>query len=295
MVKILVAHEMPETCFLFQALLYRAVNRLPLEASEDEAVNLVLTPEECRVGGLEPDPEWEEIENEDGESLLNALVAAPAGSDERKRLHEQRIKWKAVQEWRRNEWNHGFQELLKPHYSELLTTLREGRLRSQGQRSWPVNKEGITDDASWPEIDWESVSSTFWSSCEIDWEKNRAKGGTAAYESIIVETEDLFREFPFPRAEETGVGRIGDCFILTDEIAAPTGNLGRPPFPWDEFHLELAKHAVNGDFDEKQEAFIEEMKAWCKNRWGRSVGRSTLLQKITPYYDEFMRSKKVRK
>jgi hypothetical protein len=293
MVKVLVAHEIAKTCFLIQALLYRAVARFPLQIPEDEAIDPVLTPEECRVAGLQPDPKWEEIEKGEDDERLLAVISWPAGSDERR--HEERIKWKAVQEWRRNEWNHGFQELLKPHYSELLTTLREGRLRSHGQRSWPVNKEGITDDASWPGIDWEPVSSTFWSSCEIDWEKNRAKGGTAAYESIVVETEDLFREFPFPRAEETGVGRIGDCFILTDEIAAPTGNLGRPPFPWDEFHLELAKHAVNDAFDKKQEAFIEKMKAWCENRWGRSVGRSTLLQKITPYYNEFMRSKKVRK
>jgi hypothetical protein len=294
MVRVLLAHEIAETCFLIQALLYRAVARLPLQIPEDEAIDPVLTPEECRVAGLQPDPKWEEIEKEDDERVL-AVIALPAGSDERKRLHEQRIKWKAVQEGRRTEWNHGFQELLKPHCSELLTTLREGRLRSHGQRSWPVNKEGITDDASWPEIDWEPVSSTFWSSCEIDWEKNRAKGGTAAYDSIVVETEDLFREFPFPPPERTDVGRIGDCFILTDEIAAASGNLGRRPLPWDEFHLELAKHAVKDTFRDKQEAFIEDMSVWCKNRWGHTVGRSTLLQKIKPYYDEFVRSKKVRK
>jgi hypothetical protein len=225
-----------------------------------------------------------------------AVIALPSGSDERKRLHEERIKWKAVQEWRRTEWNHGFQELLKRHHNEFLIALVEGRLRCQGQRSGLLTKEDIAAGASWQDIPWEEIPSTFWSSCEIDWEKNRAKGGTAAYDSIIVETEDLFREFPFPRPEETGVvGRIGDCFILTDEIAAPTRNLGRPPFAWDELHLELARRVVKGMLRDKQDAFEEDMKNWCESRWGRTPGTSTLRQKISPYYDEFVRSKKVRK
>src|SRR5271156_423921 len=253
MVKILLAHEVAETCFLIQALLYRAVTRLPLQIPEDEAIDPVLTPEECRVAGLQPDPKWEEIEGED-KSLLR-LIAFPDG-DERTRLYEERIRWKAVLEGRRIEWNHGFQELLKPHYSELLTALREGRLRSHGWRSRPVNEEGITGGESGPEIDWEPIPLTFWSSCEIDWEKCRAKGGTDTYNPIIVDTDDLFREFPLPASQEAGVGKIGEYFILTDDGAIPITKLGRRPLPWDEFHLELARRAVNGTLGDKQDAFL---------------------------------------
>jgi hypothetical protein len=294
MIKILLAHEIAKTCFLIQALLYRAVARLPLQIPEDEAIDPVLTPEECRVAGLQPDPKWEEIEKGEDDERVLAVIALPAGSDERKRLHEQRIKWKAVQEWRRTEWNHGFQELLKRHHNEFLMALVEGRLRCHGQRSGLLTKEDIAAGASWQDIPWEEIPSTFWSSCEIDWEKNRAKGGTAAYDSIIVETEDLFREFPFPRPEETVVGRIGDCFILTDEIAAPTRNLGRPPFPWDEFHLELARRVVRHELP-KQDSVLKAMQDWCESQWGKSPGDSTLKQKLKPYYDEFVWPEKVRK
>jgi hypothetical protein len=86
MVKILLPHEIAKACFLFDALLYRAVGRIPLASdSEDEfdAPDLILTPEECRVGGLPPDPEWEESEKGEGEQLLDATVLAPADSDER--------------------------------------------------------------------------------------------------------------------------------------------------------------------------------------------------------------------
>lgn len=177
MVRVLLAHEIAKTCFLIQALLYRAVARLPLQIPEDEAIDPVLTPEECRVAGLQPDPKWEEIEKGEDDERLLAVIALPSGSDERKRLHEERIKWKAVQEWRRTEWNHGFQELLKRHHNEFLMALVEGRLRCQGQRSGLLTKEDIAAGASWQDIPWEEIPSTFWSSCEIDWEKNRAKGG----------------------------------------------------------------------------------------------------------------------
>jgi hypothetical protein len=160
----------------------------------------------------------------------------------------------------------------------------------------PLTKEEITDGASWQDINWEAIPSTFWSSCQIDWEKCQAKSSTAAYESMVLYTEDLFREFPLPASQDApGVGKIGDYLILSDEAAGPLPKSGRPPLPfWDDFHLELAKRVVNGTLRQKQEAFIADMTEWCKDR-GHSPGRSTLLQKIKPYYDEFIRSEKVRK
>jgi len=304
-VKILIPHAIAKTCFLIEALLYRAVGRVPLESiSEDEEdevdapdyADLVLTPEECRVGGLKPDPEWEESEKGEGEKLFDAAFFAGADSDEGKRLYEQWIKWKAVKDWRRNEWSHGLQELLKRHHGELLAALRGGRLGSKGQRSGQLTNEEIAEGARWSDVPWEAIPSSFWSFCEIDWEKCRAKGETAGYESIAVDTIDLFREFPLPAPQDVvGVGKIGDNFVLSDDVAGPSRKLCRPSFPWQDFHLEMAKHAVNGTLDKKQEAFIEAMATWCENHWGRRVARSTLLEKIKPYYDEFVRSPKVRK
>jgi hypothetical protein len=271
MVKILLAYEIAETCFLIQAMLYRAVGRLPLQVSEDEATNLVLTPQECRAGGLQPDPEWEESENGGGESLLNSTVAAPPESEERQRLYEQWIKWKAVKEWRRSEWKHGFQELLRRHHGELLTALLEGRLKSQGKRSVPLINEEMIDGASWPDKNWEAIPSTYWPSCQIDWEMCQAKATTATYDSILVDTDDLFREFPLPTPQlATDVSKCGAYFVLSDEFAGPTLKLGRPPeFAWDELHLEIARRVVKSDLPEKLEAFYEDMRNWCQSQWGK--------------------------
>ena len=278
-------------------MLYRAIGRLPLEVSEDEATNPVLTPEECRAGGLESDPECEESENEKGERLLNSTVAAPAESEERKRLYEQWIKWKAVKEWRRSERKHGFQELLRKHHGELLTALLEGRLKSLGKRLEPFTNEEMIDGASWPDKNWEAIPSTYWSSCQIDWEKCQPKASTATYNSIVVDTDDLFRAFPLPTPQvATGVSKYGAYFVLSDELAGSTQKLGRPPeFNWDELQLELARRAVKGDLPIKQEAFYEDMRNWCQSQWGRVPGETSLKEKIRPYYYEFVRPKKVRK
>jgi hypothetical protein len=90
-------------------------------------------------------------------------------------------------------------------------------------------------------------------------------------------------------------GKLNPRFLLLDDtkITAPTRIiLGRPSFKWDEFHLEIAERLQKGVLPTKQKAFISEMQQWCKTQWGREVARSTLLQKIKPYYDAFVRAEK---
>ena len=65
--------------------------------------------------------------------------------------------------------------------------------------------------------------------------------------------------------------------------------------PWDEFHLEVARRLMNGTLGKSQKTFERQMQDWCESRWGRTPKVSTLRQKISPYYIEFIRSEKVRK
>jgi hypothetical protein len=105
----------------------------------------------------------------------------------------------------------------------------------------------------------------------------------------------LFREIPLPDPKPAhDVAQIGDNFVLTRELKTDIQlpAVGRPPLKWDDFHVEIAKRVQRGELPSKQEAYISEMQAWCVSRWGQEVGRSTLLQKIKPYYDSFVRSKK---
>ena len=186
---------------------------------------------------------------------------------------------------------------LEKHHDELLTALLEGRLKSLGKRLEPFTNEEMIDGASWPDKNWEAIPSTYWSSCRIDWEKCQAKASTATYDSIVVDTDDLFRAFPLPTPQvATGVSKYGAYFVLSDELAGSTQKLGRPPeFNWDELQLELARRAVKGNLPIKQEAFYEDMRNWCQSQWGRVPGETSLKGKIRPYYYEFVRPKKVRK
>jgi hypothetical protein len=298
--KILLHHEIAESCFLTDALLYRAVGRLPLKSvpEEDETdappeyPNIVLTPAECRAGGLEPDPEWEEKDKDDVERQFDLQVAL----GDKQKAYEEFIKRKYTKEGRRSEWSLRFQELLKRYHNEFLTALRDGRLGSEGQRSGQLTEEEIAEGAGWRDIPLEAIPSSFWSSCEIDWEKCLAKGETAGYESILVKTDDLFRVFPLPASQDaTGVRKIGNYLVASEQYVGPSRK-GRPPIvPWDDFHLELARRVVAVTLPEKQEAGIEDMQIWCEKQWGDKPGRSTMLQKIAPYYEEFIRSRKVRK
>ena len=77
--------------------------------------------------------------------------------------------------------------------------------------------------------------------------------------------------------------------IVGGVAVSRSGKRGRPAYDWDTFHLQMARRCKEGSLPTKQEALIAEMQAWCLTAWGRSVGRSTLLQKIRPYYDAFVR------
>ncbi len=133
----------------------------------------------------------------------------------------------------------------------------------------------------------------FWISFKIDWDKSRAVGRGGAYSFIMTPTADLMREFPLPQGQAVSdVVRIGNDLVMN----SGTGTVvemqrkGRPAQNWDEFHLEFAKRVARGALPDKQDSFIEEMQAWCKKHWGRPMGRNTLLEKIKPYYDAFVRS-----
>ena len=113
---------------------------------------------------------------------------------------------------------------------------------------------------------------------------------------IQVSTDDLFKVFPLPEGRPApDVLQMGDNFVFPGELSTEPDMpplVGRPPYPWDEFHVEVAKRVKEGTLWEKQDAFINDMQTWWRNRWGREVGRSTLQQKIKPYYDGLVWQKK---
>jgi hypothetical protein len=85
--------------------------------------------------------------------------------------------------------------------------------------------------------------------------------------------------------------RVWDTFILSEKPNLIRSNLrrGRPPYPWDGFHLELAGLLHRNALPEKKEAAIEYFRNWFDREHGIKASRSVIGEKLKPYYDRFIR------
>ena len=94
----------------------------------------------------------------------------------------------------------------------------------------------------------------------------------------------------------TGVEKIGDTFILreTPQPRMRHADLrrGRPPYPWDAFHIEVAELLQRNEMPGKKEAAIEHFQSWFRREHGVQASRSAVGQKLKPYYDRFLRSER---
>jgi hypothetical protein len=299
LVTVLVPAETAERCYLSEALLYVALGRVPLsflteygidaradyEYHRDEEIKPFLpsgndlTETECKAAGLKPSPGWATPETDPNEHFV------------RDELFEERRE-------RQEKWDAKLQDFFDNHRLKLFASLHEDRVRTFGKKL--PGKSTISDVKDfefgwWQSTPWEPIPPRFWISAKKDWENCHATGRGVTYVLILVDTDDLIEEFPLPSSRTAkNIAQIGDNFMLLDDTklsASASRLLGRPSLPWDEFFLEIARHLHSGTLPPKQEAFISEMQEWCKRQWEREVARSTLLQKIKPYYDAFVRSK----
>jgi hypothetical protein len=302
-------------CYLFEALLWVALQRIPMAVPWDDGIDRristddmdnaeprlefePISDEECQRIGLPPNPEYAAfIEGdyhsrpEDIERLLRLDLEPPDRARLLADLEASRQHYEAV-----DAWDQRFEEFLELPKCRLFIALREGKILSAGKRiparadkSFPERLEGDEWDR-WVAEPWQQIPSGNWLSGEIDWVGCKASGRHASYTLVMVSTEQLMAAFP-PTLEPAGQAvRIGDCYRLDDESsAARPGKRGRPSLDWDAFHIEMAKRVKAGSLPQKQEALIADMQSWCARVWKRPVGRSTLLLKIQPYYSAFLR------
>lgn len=315
MVTVLCPSETAERCFLSEALRYVAVGRLPLSSITEHNVDAredweysendiepfvpdggVITTEECEAIGLKPNPFWE---NQAAWVLERKKPLRPYQESEE--LEYARKRKEAAE--RQKEWDEEFQAFLDKHRLKLLTSLAEGRLHSLGKKLSSFDDVEGYDDVDglkgnwWEKTPWEPIPPNFWMSSKIDWDLSRAEGRGIAYILIEVVTDDLIGQFPLPAPQVVNdVVKIGQDLVLLDGAKVkPKAKSGRPAFKWEDFHVEVAKRLQKGPLPQKQESFISEMDKWCEIHWGRKVGRSTLLGKIKPYYDAFVRTANVKK
>jgi hypothetical protein len=69
---------------------------------------------------------------------------------------------------------------------------------------------------------------------------------------------------------------------------------GRPAYPWDAFHLEVAALLGRNELPDKKEAAIEHFRDWFRREHGIPASRSVVGEKLKPYYDRFLKGQKSR-
>lgn len=310
-----------ERCYLSEALLWVAVNRYPaayvtehnIDAREDDEYVEGLEPylpneeplsgDECAAAGLPSNPEREDFESGDfhqtPENLRELLKILEIPDDDRKRLERELVEAEAFDE-RQKAWDAEFELFLDEPKARLFLALREGRVGARGKPlplpTWEASIDHLEAEQweGWDKVGWQPIAQEFWISTRIDWFECQAEGKGGAYGLILVECEQLFECFP-ARVERVDhvVGKVGGALILDQGLStiAPRGMpRGRRPMEWDAFHLEVAKRLQKAGLPAKQEAFVAEMQDWCRTNWRKDVGRSTILTKVKPYYDEFVRT-----
>jgi hypothetical protein len=136
------------------------------------------------------------------------------------------------------------------------------------------------------------ISPPFWSLQGIEFGVSAARNESDHYCHVSFRTEDVLSVFPGEREEVTGIERIGSILVLSEKppVAQSRTRRGRPPYPWDAFHLEMAELLARGELPKKKEAAIGHFQVWFLRKHGVTASRSVIGEKLKPYYDRFIKN-----
>jgi hypothetical protein len=195
-------------------------------------------------------------------------------------------------------WQASCDAYLEYFKARIFVDLREGKIQGsavevpQKDESEAIEfSEGI-NLAKQPIV---QIPPEIWLASEIDWENSAIVANSSVFYRVHFSTEAMIAAYPIPSSPVIGkVVPVGDLYVLDAldhaELTMPSRR-GRPPLPWDRFHLEVAALAKEDSLPRKKEAAIHQFAEWFRIEFGISVSRSSIGQKLAPYYDRFVRSK----
>lgn len=304
---------MPERCYLSEALYWIAFNRFPVASYTRNGIDVredpdeiegfeqsfpfeeIVSASECAYAGLPVNPEWVAmIEGNYSPSSkeLERILRMTTLSEKERSSYSKSLDRALEAEKNLAEWEEEFEAFIELHRAKLFLALREGRLKATGRKlDKPTIEEAFAEYQladNWKDfaaLPWEEIPARFWSLDDTAWYLSQSHGRKHSYCLILIELDDLLEVFPEGEGIKRLVTQIGDALILADDEEPHRKNpRGRPPFDWDALHVEMAARIKEHGLPAKQEAFIAEMQEWFEKRWKKQIGRSTLLQKIRPYY-----------
>jgi len=309
--------ELPQRCFLREVLLWAAFQRLPIaepvldnEVRETAIINNYcvrselhgdfLSVSECRRAGLPLHPLIKL-------DLELCLRFEPDRVDAR--LNELGVTSEEIDLGAEDAWQPHYcdqaVDAWQPHYdrameyfqSQIFLALRDGRLKATGRL---LGEAKLSDalaimEERGPKVQPTNIPGDFWSLRGIDFGNSAACIGGQLYCFITCGLDEVMALFPGDRQPVGDVERVGDSFVLQNVTERPraVASRGRPSLPWDSFHVEIASLLREGDLSEKKEATIQYFQEWFQRREGIEVSRSAIGQKLTPYYDRFLKRQKI--
>lgn len=309
---------LPKRCFLQEALFWVAFQRLPVaqytldgeEIRETDEIGEYATSflddyvfeDETQAAKIPPDPSWL--------ASLEERPAIPAARyEEQLKADDLTTEFRAWLEGEREKaiefekkltaWTPLYRGALEYPSSKIFVALREGRLKAQGRKlpSSDVNEalSILADDGhSTFDLAFSEIPTSFWTLQGINFDASTAKSETDHYCHINFETEELLSIFPGERKPAGTVEQIGMSYIIGDVAkgAFNKAKRGRPAYPWELFHLEVADLLRRGELPQKKEAAIEHLRQLFKEQLGIRPSRAAVGEKLTPYYNKFLRSER---
>ncbi|MBX3519657.1 MAG: hypothetical protein KF835_06510 [Xanthobacteraceae bacterium] len=308
--------SLPKRCFLQEVLYWVAFKRLPVaqftldgkEIRETEEIGDYATSfldgsvddEETQAAKIPPDPSWlaslEERSTLPSVKYEEQLRESNLAPDFRAWLEQEREK---ALEFERelDAWTPLYQGVLEYPSSRIFVALKEGRLRARGRKlpSKDVDEalSGLAENGySTFDLAFSDIPSSFWTLQGINFDASTAKSETDHYCHINFDTEEVLAVFPGERRLAGTVEQVGVSFVLSGN--AKTAQLrtkrGRPSYPWEPFYIEVADLIRRGELPKKKEAAIEYFKEWFAKNFAIRPSRAAIGEKLTPYYDKFVRS-----
>ncbi len=284
---VLQAVPVPEHCLLSEVLAWCAFKRIPIvsedwefprsprpRASEPDSP-FDLGPDECKLAGLPPEA-W--ILHWTAGGLKERGI--PSGYDR-----------DTVVNWREQ-----FTRYLEPFKLKIMSGLRDGRMIGEGIRT---SDQHASKDKSgaYKTPQFEPVQDDFWTMEGVDWD-----GSVVA--STFTSDRFTWVRFPLRHVFETypldvsmlpcsTVYRVGGVYIEGAEPGNAPPNLGGrrgrlSNIPWEHFHLEVAALVRDEKLPAKVEAAIEHFREWFHQKFDLDVSRTTIGDKLRPYYYRFV-------
>jgi hypothetical protein len=207
-----------------------------------------------------------------------------------------RKKWEAEREEARayeracEEWEPHYNVAIEYPTSKIFVALRDGSMRAKGRLLPAIERNTALSilqaaDQSIFDITPTDVPSSFWTLHGINFEASVARNAAQHYCHISFLTEDVLSVFPGNREAVAGIERVGDSYVLIERRghARVTTRRGRPPYPWDAFHIEVAGLLRRDELPEKKEAAIEYFRSWFEREHAIRASRSVIGDKLKPY------------